>query len=224
MKKIVFLLLMCVAVNALFAQSSKTLKEKLVEIQTTYGTMVVKLYDSTPKHRDNFIKLVQQGFYDSLLFHRVIAGFMIQGGDPQSKNAPEGTMLGMGEAEGPMIPAEFNTELIHKKGVLAAARNNNPEKASSNCQFYIVQGRVLNDIELNGLECNIRSNDPAFTFTDKQRNIYKTLGGTPTLDNNYTVFGEVVKGIEVIDKISEIATDENDRPQENVVMSMKALN
>jgi cyclophilin family peptidyl-prolyl cis-trans isomerase len=199
---------------------------RLVEITTTFGIIVVKLYDSTPLHRDNFIKLVKEKFYDSLLFHRVIDGFMIQGGDPTSKNAPLDTVqLGNGEVPGvDRIPAEFKTFLYHKRGALAMARDDNPGKASSNCQFYIVQGKQFNDTLLNEIECKVRSSNPAFTFTDAQRKTYKTIGGAPFLDQNYTVFGEVVKGIEVVDKIAKVARDGNDRPLQNVVMKMRLLN
>ncbi len=144
-------------------------KERLVQIKTDYGTMLIRLSDSTPLHRDNFIKLVKEGFYDSLLFHRVIEGFMIQGGDPNSKNADSAAVLGMGEAPGDRIPAEFKPNLIHKKGALAAARDDNPEKASSNCQFYLVQGKQYDDIELNEIECvNTRKDNPAFYYTDAE--------------------------------------------------------
>lgn len=200
-------------------------KERLVEITTDFGTMIVKLYDSTPLHRDNFIAKVKDKFYDSLLFHRVINGFMIQGGDPESKNADSAAMLGGGEAPGGMIPAEFKPYLIHKKGALAMARTNNPEKASSNCQFYIVQGKAVNDTMLNQIECSIRQGgNIGFYYTDEQRKIYKTIGGTPFLDQNYTVFGEVIKGLDVIDKIAAVQTDPNDRPLKNVRMKMRMLN
>jgi peptidyl-prolyl cis-trans isomerase B (cyclophilin B) len=198
---------------------------RLVELKTDYGTMIIKLYDSTPSHRDNFIKLVKQGFYDSLLFHRIIKDFMIQGGDPQSKDADSTTMLGNGEAPGDMIPAEFRSDFIHKKGALAMARTDNPAKASSNCQFYIVQGKVTGDTLLNQVECSIRQNsDMGFYYTDAQRNTYKTIGGTPFLDQNYTVFGEVIKGLDVIDKIAAVQTDPNDRPVKNIRMKMRMLN
>ncbi|MFN4006352.1 MAG: peptidylprolyl isomerase [Chitinophagaceae bacterium] len=208
----------------LVAPAAKS-KEKLVEIMTSMGTIVVKLYDSTPQHRDNFVRLVQEGFYDSLLFHRVIDGFMIQGGDPTSRNADSTTMLGAGSAPGvERIPAEFKNNLIHKKGALAAARDNNPQMASSNCQFYIVQGKPYSDVEINMMECRARQNNPAFTYTDAQRKVYKTLGGTPFLDQNYTVFGEVVKGLEVIDLIAKVPRNGNDRPLKNVYMKMRLLN
>jgi len=237
MKQFMFFLAMLFMVNAAFSQNTATkpktsttqkavvpAKGRMVQISTDYGNIVIRLYDSTPLHRDNFIKLVKEGFYDSLLFHRVIEGFMIQGGDPGSKNAEAGMQLGGGEAPGDRIPAEFHSNLIHKKGALAAARDDNPEKASSNCQFYIVQGQKYNDTALNVMECNIRQNDPGFRFTDAQRKTYKTIGGTPFLDQNYTVFGEVIKGLEIIDKIAAVQKDANDRPLADVRMKIKMLN
>jgi peptidyl-prolyl cis-trans isomerase B (cyclophilin B) len=196
----------------------------MAEIATNYGNIVVKLYDSTPLHRDNFIRLVKAGFYDSLLFHRVIDSFMIQGGDPESKNAPDSVQLGAGEAPGGRIPAEFNKNYFHKKGALAAARDDNPEKASSNCQFYIVEGKPYNDTVLNMMECQMRNENPAFSFTDGQRKVYNTVGGAPFLDQNYTVFGEVVKGLDVVDKIAALPRDANDRPLQNVRMRIRMLN
>ena len=206
------------------AQAKPAAKNRLVEITTDYGTMVVKLYDSTPLHRDNFIKKVKEKFYDSLLFHRVIPGFMIQGGDPQSKNADSTAMLGNGEAPGDMIPAEFRSNYFHKKGALAMARTENPEKASSNCQFYIVQGQVYDTAQLNDMECQIRQNNPNFYFNDAKRKVYNTIGGAPFLDQNYTVFGEVIKGFDVIDKIAAVQKDANDRPLKNVRMKLRMLN
>jgi cyclophilin family peptidyl-prolyl cis-trans isomerase len=234
MRKIALLALSLVFVFNIQAQTKTATKPKpkttvpsgrLVEVKTDYGTMIIKLYDSTPLHRDNFIKLVKQKFYDSLLFHRVIKDFMIQGGDPQSKDADSTAMLGNGEAPGNMIPAEFRSNLIHKKGALAMARTENPEKASSNCQFYIVQGKAVEDAMLNQIECGVRQGgNMDFYYTDAQRNIYKTIGGTPFLDQNYTVFGEVIKGLDVIDKIAAAQTDPNDRPLKNVRMKMRMLN
>ena len=237
MKRFAFLFVITSLVITGFAQTKTANKKpaamvakkpvttaRMVDITTTFGDIVVKLYDSTPLHRDNFIRLVKEGFYDSLLFHRVIAGFMIQGGDPQSKNAPDTVQLGAGEAPGNRIPAEFNPNYFHKKGALAAARDDNPEKASSNCQFYIVEGKPMSDTDLNMMECQIRNEKPAFRYTDAQRKMYNTLGGTPFLDQNYTVFGEVVKGMDVIDKIAEAQRDANDRPLQNVMMKMKMLN
>src|SRR6476646_9454023 len=150
-------------------------RTRMAEITTNYGTIVIKLYDSTPLHRDNFVKLVKEGFYDSLLFHRVIDSFMIQGGDPESKNAPGSAQLGAGEGPGDRIPAEFNKNYFHKKGALAAARDDNPQKASSNCQFYIVQGKPYSDTALNMMECQVRNEDPGFSFTTQQRKIYSTV-------------------------------------------------
>jgi len=218
----------CIGLNG-FSQPGKTNtkivhKPVLVQISTNLGDIVIQLSDSTPLHRDNFVKLVQAHFFDSLLFHRVIQGFMIQGGDPESKYADSTAMLGAGEAPGDRIPAEFNTTLIHKKGALAAARDDNPMKASSNCQFYIVQGKKITDEQLNNIECNIRMENPSFYYTDAQRKIYKTLGGTPMLDQNYTVFGYVIKGLDVVDKIAAQPTNQNDRPLKNVRMKIKLLN
>lgn len=198
-------------------------KDTLVELSTSYGVMLIKLYDSTPIHRSNFIRLVKEGFYDSLLFHRVIESFMIQGGDPESKNAAPGAMLGNGAAPGNRIPAEMNAMYYHKKGALAAARDNNPEKASSNCQFYIVMGKTFTDIDLNRFECVARASNPAFTYTAEQRQVYKTTGGTPHLDQNYTVFGEVVQGLDVIDKIAKAEKDKNNRPVQDIRMKMRLI-
>lgn len=199
-------------------------KEKLVEITTEYGVMIARLYDSTPKHRDNFIKLVQQNFYDSLLFHRVIKNFMIQGGDPTSKNADDAAMLGAGSAPGERVPAEFKPYAFHKKGALAAARDGNPEKASSNCQFYIVQGNKIDTNQLKQGEQNIKASNPSFNYSNQQKEIYQRIGGTPMLDQNYTVFGEVISGLNVIDKIAAVQTKPGDRPVKNVVMKMRLLN
>ena len=189
-----------------------------VKITTDSGVIVVKLSDSTPLHRDNFVKLVKEGFYDSLLFHRVIAGFMIQGGDPQSKNAAPGARLGSGGGDMARIPAEFNAALIHKKGALAAARDGNPERASSACQFYIVDGKVLSDAELDMMESRLGKK-----YTPAQRAIYKTVGGTAMLDMNYTVFGEVVSGMNVIGKIANVQKDMADRPVGDVKMKMEII-
>jgi cyclophilin family peptidyl-prolyl cis-trans isomerase len=189
-----------------------------IKITTDSGVIIVKLYDSTPLHRDNFAKLVGEKFYDSLIFHRVISNFMIQGGDPQSKAAQPGQMLGNGGGDMARIPAEFKQSLIHKKGALAAARDNNPEKASSACQFYIVQGKKYTDDELNNIENSI-----GYKYSPTQRLAYKTVGGTPFLDQNYTVFGEVIKGIAVIDKIASVAKGMADRPEGDVRMKMEII-
>jgi cyclophilin family peptidyl-prolyl cis-trans isomerase len=188
-----------------------------VKITTDLGEIVVRLSDKTPKHRDNFLKLVGEHFYDSLLFHRVIEGFMIQGGDPESKNAVPDIMLGKGDV-GYTIPAEFDSTLYHKKGALAAARTNNPEKASSGCQFYIVQGKKYADDELNMIELQ-----RGVYFSPAKRMTYKMVGGTPNLDMNYTVFGEVESGIEVVDQIAQAQKNGFDRPLKDIHMKMEIL-
>lgn len=189
-----------------------------VKILTDSGIIIVKLYDSTPLHRDNFIKLVTEHFFDSLMFHRVIPQFMIQGGDPLSKNAPSGTMLGSGGSDMTRIPAEFRKSLVHKRGALAAARDGNPTKASSACQFYLVQGKPITDAELNMLESR-----KGIKYTNEQRSIYKTVGGTPMLDQDYTVFGEVESGLEVIDKIAGMPRDQANRPNTDVRMQIEII-
>lgn len=193
-------------------------KEIMIKIETTKGTMTVKLYNETPLHRDNFVKLAKEGYYNGLLFHRVIKDFMIQGGDPDSKDAAPQKMLGMG-GPGYTVPAEFNKNLIHKKGALAAARDNNPQKASSGSQFYIVQGKAYNDSQLDMMAAQM-----GLSYTPQQKNIYRTIGGTPFLDMNYTVFGEVVEGLSVIDKIAGVPTGRGDRPNEDVkIISMTVV-
>ena len=241
-----------------------------VEMITDQGTMIIELYNETPLHRDNFIKLANDKAYDSLLFHRVIEKFMIQGGDPDSKTAQPGDTLGNGGLDY-KVAAEFNPDLFHKKGVLAAARDGNLERASSSMQFYIVQGKVFNDSLLDRAEVRINNwlaehyfkNDPAnkplmdslqkaiddesmvqyrlysdsisslaerykkfdvYAIPQTHRDIYKTTGGTPHLDQNYTVFGEVVEGIEVLDSIAAVPTGAFDRPVTDVrVVSVRIL-
>lgn len=210
-------LLLLTLIMAVSVSAQDLSKAAVVRISTNYGTMTVALYNETPLHRDNFLNLVKKGFYDGTLFHRVIRDFMIQAGDPQSKDSTFVGHLGSGDL-GYTIPAEINfPTLFHKKGALAAARqgdNVNPERQSSSCQFYIVQGRTMEDSELNMLEQRLQLmySDPTFHFTDAQRLHYKSFGGTPHLDGGYTVFGEVIKGFEVIDKIAAAEVDENDRP------------
>ena len=188
-----------------------------IKITTDSGVIVVRLYDNTPLHRDNFTKLVNNHFYDSLLFHRVIANFMIQGGDPESKNAVPDQMLGKGDI-GYTIPAEFDSTLFHKKGALAAARNNNPEKASSSCQFYLVQGKKFTEEELSAIE-----KQSGLYFSPSKRKAYTLLGGTPMLDMNYTVFGEVESGLAVIDRITKAQKNGFNRPIVDIRMKMDVL-
>lgn len=193
-------------------------KNQYVKVKTDMGECIIKLYNETPLHRDNFIKLTKQGFYNGTLFHRVIKEFMIQGGDPDSKTAKPDVLLGNGDV-GYTIPAEFKDSLFHKKGALAAARDNNPEKASSGCQFYIVQGKTFTDAQLD----NIERSKPNFKFQPWQRQVYKTIGGTPFLDQKYTVYGEVVKGLDMIDKIAVVGVDSNNRPKNDVRMTLTLL-
>ena len=255
---------------------SQTFSPEIIQISTNYGNIKLRLFNETPKHRDNFIKLVKEHFYDSLLFHRVINGFMIQGGDPDSKHASADKLLGDGNLSY-TIPAEIVPELCHKKGMLCAARNGddvNPTKASSACQFYIVQGKVRDDKELRNYEKRInktliekiksdilakpenqllnekissfktsKNNDSLlvytkqldekinaeyektahYTFKPEHQKLYKTVGGTPHLDSNYTIFGEVIEGLEVIDKIAESATNKDDRPLTDIRMTITII-
>jgi peptidyl-prolyl cis-trans isomerase B (cyclophilin B) len=185
----------------------------LIALETSAGTMIVHLFDATPLHRDNFLKLIEEQYYNNLLFHRVIKGFMIQSGDPNSKNAPKGKELGTG---GPSynIKNEISDTLFHVKGALAAARTPdevNPKKGSSGSQFYIVHGKSVTEsqLEKNELEKNFR-------YTDEARKKYIQNGGFPDLDMNYTVFGQVISGMEVIDKIASTETDKRDRPLSDI--------
>jgi len=255
---------------------SQTYSKETILISTEFGNMKIKLFNETPKHRDNFLKLVREHFYDSLLFHRVIQDFMIQGGDPDSKHAEPAKLLGDGDLKY-IIPAEFVTTLCHKKGMLCAARNGddvNPEKASSACQFYIVQGKVRTDEDLIAYEKRInkslitklkedilnkpenkslkekidafkkeQNNDslmvyfkivnklvdeeytktPHYSFPTEHRNIYKTIGGTPHLDSQYTIFGEVIEGLGVIDKIAAVGKNKDDRPLIDIRMKISII-
>jgi cyclophilin family peptidyl-prolyl cis-trans isomerase len=240
----------------------------IVRVETIYGNIDIQLYNETPLHRDNFVKLIREGFYDKLLFHRVIENFMIQGGDPGSRNAGPDARLGSG-GPGYTITAEINEGLFHKKGAIAAARqgdNVNPEKESSGSQFYIVKGRVytreqlaqmetqINDQQMHAMMTGIfrklerealdNNNQPDyreisekasamvddhfresgyFAFSDGQYEAYTTLGGTPHLDGAYTVFGETIKGFDVIDKIAAAETGIADRPVSDIVMSIKIV-
>lgn len=274
--KIGIAILLSAAIVA-FAMPTKTKKgSKMDQIhvtfETNFGAITVALYNETPLHRNNFVKLAEEHYFDSLLFHRVIDNFMIQAGDPDSKGAPAGKTLGMG-GPGYTIPAEFNTKFIHKKGALAAARRGgpqNPKKESSGSQFYIVVGQQVpieqldamvaqkadqakaeyiqtklyepeNKAYLNELielqkagdrqnfmakwqEFNDRYKDslttvPTFSYTEEQKNTYSTIGGTPHLDMDYTVFGEVIQGLDVVDIIAKVATDRNNRPLEDVIIT-----
>lgn len=227
MKRVYLLLLVSIVFSInVKAQTNKgktmeNSKETRVLIKTTKGDITVKLYDGTPYHRDNFIKLVNEKYYEGVLFHRVIDGFMIQGGDPESKTAKQGQMLGNG---GPSytLAAELTPKYYHKKGALAAARTGdqgNPTRRSSGSQFYIVTGKVYTNEELNKIESSYGTK-----FTDEQRKNYTTIGGTPFLDGQYTVFGEVEKGIDIAVTISKVSKDKNDRPIEDVkIISMQII-
>ena len=234
-----------------------------IEIQTPKGNIVVRLYDETPHHRDNMIKLAKEGYFNGTLFHRVIQDFMVQGGDPDSRNAPKGKMLGSG-GPGYTIPAEIKTGLFHKRGALCAARLGdevNPAKDSSGSQFYIVWGKVYKSGQLKQVEKQMMQNQMATAFNDlvgyhkkeimdmrrnrdreglqnlqerlmedakanmhgfseEQTEIYTTIGGTPFLDGEYTVFGEVEEGIDIVEKIISAETDRNDRPLEDLTMNV----
>lgn len=214
------LLLLFVAVGflTLVQLSCKSGGQKIL-IETDMGNITVELYDSTPLHRDNMIKLAKEGFYDDLLFHRVIKGFMVQGGDPNSRGAAAGMPLGSG-GPGYLIDNEIGAP--HFKGTLAAARTggaSNPTKQSSGSQFYLVQGSVQSDASLDQFEKR-----GGFTYNAAQREKYKTIGGAPALDNDYTVFGEVVSGMEIIDKIAMTPTAPGDRPITDIKMKISLAN
>jgi cyclophilin family peptidyl-prolyl cis-trans isomerase len=190
-----------------------------VRVKTNQGECIIMLYNQTPKHHDNFLKLAKEGFYNGTLFHRVIKDFMIQGGDPDSKTAKAAQALGGGDL-GYKVEAEFREDLFHKKGVLAAARDNNPEKASSASQFYIVHGKMWTDETLDQLQ---QKRLEGRQIPAAHRQAYKTIGGVPHLDQNYTVYGEVVKGLELIDTIAAVKTATGDRPVEDVKMEVSVL-
>jgi cyclophilin family peptidyl-prolyl cis-trans isomerase len=223
MKKYVKILLVFGMILAIFTNCETEAQEKspeqLIKIETSMGDIILKLYNETPLHRDNMIKLIKENFYDEQLFHRVIKDFMVQGGDPHSVGAAKGERLGNG-GPGYTIPAEFNPELIHKKGALAAARQGdsaNPQKASSGSQFYLVVGRVLTQQEVNSFA---QSGAP---FTEESIEAYTTMGGTPHLDGSYTVFGEIVVGLEILNSIAVTQTDTYDRPIEDVIYSISLV-
>lgn len=224
-KNLYFLILFILTMGVANAQNTDKHNQKMdkatyVKIETSMGDMVVKLYDETPQHRDNFIKLVKNGTYDGLLFHRVIQGFMVQGGDPDSKDARPGQPLGGGTL-GYTIPAEFVPDLIHKKGALSAARQGdevNPRKESSASQFYIVQGEIWDANKLRMVQQRYGKQ-----FSAEAAEVYATVGGTPFLDGDYTVFGEVVEGLEVIDKIAAVECDRMNRPVKDITMKMTII-
>jgi cyclophilin family peptidyl-prolyl cis-trans isomerase len=211
MKKFVFSFVFLFAFcGVVFAQST-TQNEPVYLIKTSLGNMKIKLYNETPQHRDNFLKLVKEGFYNGSIFHRVINQFMIQGGGAKS-----GT-----EDAGYTVPAEFKTNLFHKKGALAAARmpdQINPKKESSGSQFYIVQGRIYGDQEMDAIEQRTGKK-----ITPEARKAYKTVGGTPFLDGDYTVFGEVIEGLDIIDKIAAVKTAAGDKPVEDITMTIEEV-
>lgn len=273
MRKLIFFVAMALLAAIISCGNTENEGGPKVLIKTDYGDITVKLYNKTEEHKKNFIKLVEEDFYNGLLFHRVIENFMIQGGDPDSKNAKPGEKLGGGSLDY-NIPAEFVPEYFHKRGALAAARRggpSNPDKRSSASQFYIVQGKVVTPGQIDTLEMmknsrlmkemvakqleshrteledfrknndregfNVRvaeireevdslmeANGTKFEFTGEQREIYTTIGGYPSLDGDYTVFGEVIEGMEVVDKIAALETDKNNRPFTDVKIEVKVLN
>jgi len=223
MKKYVKILLVFGMMLGVFTncetEAQEKLPERLIKMETSMGDIIIKLYNETPLHRDNMIKLIQENFYDEQLFHRVIQDFMVQGGDPNSVDAAQGERLGNG-GPGYTTPAEFNPELIHKKGALAAARQGdsvNPQKASSGSQFFLVVGRVLSTQEINSFA------QRGTPFTEESVEAYTTMGGTPHLDGSYTVFGEIVVGLEILDSIAVTRTDAYDRPIEDVIYSISLV-
>ncbi len=217
MNKFLILITTCLLCFSAYSQDKRT----TVQITTTQGEMVMELYNETPMHRDNFIKLIKKSYYNGTLFHRVIPNFMIQGGDPDSKKAQPKQLLGNG---GPdySIPAEFRKKLFHKKGALAAAREPdtiNPEKASSGSQFYIVEGLVFKTEKL----AEIAKRSGRESMNKDQILAYTDIGGYPYLDGNYTVFGEVTRGLDVITKIANVKRDKNNRPIDDIKMKITII-
>ncbi len=215
MKRILLIFIITIiSINYITAQNIDKHPGKIIKIETTLGDIRLLLYDETPLHQQNMIKLIEEDYYNGQIFHRVIENFMIQGGDPHSKDAQRGQRLGTG-SPGYKVPPEFSTHLFHKKGALAAAREGdriNPEKLSSGSQFYIVKGRVFTIEELDAMIKAGRCKP----LSTQQIKIYTTIGGTPHLDGNYTVFGEVIEGIEIVDLITFEPTDSYDRPLQNI--------
>jgi peptidyl-prolyl cis-trans isomerase B (cyclophilin B) len=224
LKTIVLLLFSaCVGLQASCqTKKYKKMKQKVVQIETSEGNIVVKLYDETPLHRDNFLRLIGENAYNGVIFHRVIKDFMIQTGDINSKNPVDGKQYGA-STDKTTLPAEFNAALYHKKGALAAARRGdqvNPERRSSDMQFYIVQGKKVTEAELNQLEQHIaQQTQQPFKYSKEQRKVYAEQGGTPFLDMQYTVFGEVLEGMDIVDKIAGTPTNPGDRPQKNIFVN-----
>lgn len=221
MNRIVAAMFLCFSLLSVYTLWGQE-KETLVLIDTDMGKIKVKLYNETPQHRDNFVKLINEGRYDGLIFHRIIKQFMVQGGDVTSKDAPIDKPLGDGDL-GYTVPAEIvYPKYFHKRGALCAARtgdDTNPERASSATQFYIVTGKFFTDMELDKKEA-----EEGIKYTPEQREAYKIQGGAPHLDNKYTVFGEVVKGQDVVDKMHLVATNDKDRPLKNIkIKSMKVV-
>ena len=233
MKRILYTLLLSVLFVGCGQQANPT-KPRRVEMRTTMGDIVLELSDSTPIHRDNFMQLVEEHYFDSLLFHRVIENFMIQGGDPRTRDISGRDFFADGEETGNPhywedIPAEIDfPALYHKRGALAAAREGddvNPERRSSRTQFYIVWGRTFSDEQLDAQQQRItRATQGKVMLPDSIREVYKTIGGTPHLDGQYTVFGHVVSGLDVVDKIQRSATDSLDRPVDDVrILSVREI-
>lgn len=217
MKRVLFLIALAMGASTrLCAQTSTT--EVLLE--TTMGNIRIALYDETPQHRDNFLKLTKMGSYDSLLFHRVIKDFMVQSGDIFSKNAKPGQLLGMGDYDYAQEPEFRLPKIFHRRGVVAAAREGdekNPERRSGASQFYIVWGKIYDDRRLDYTQTKLDSiTNGAVQLTPEMREVYKTIGGTPHLDGQYTVFGEVTEGLDLIEKMQLVETDKNDRPLEDI--------
>ncbi len=213
MKKTILTLLAVV-----FVAAAANAQKNKVKITTEYGDIIVMLYDNTPKNTENMLKNAKEHVYDSTLFHRVIPKFMVQAGDPDSKHAVAGQQLGNGGLKY-TIPAEINDTNFHKKGALGVARDNNPDKSGSASQFYLVVGKVCTDEELDNVEKRT-----GHKFSAAQREAYKTVGGTPHLDGNYTVFGEIVEGQDIADKISLEPRDRSDRPNKDIsIISLTVL-
>ncbi len=212
-----------VLVLAAVSCGQKTEKETVMVVETTMGTVEFKLYNETPLHRDNFIRLAEEHYFDSLLFHRVIDNFVIQGGDPNSKYAAPGQELGDGEPDW-RVPAEFRLDkgIFHQKGVVNAARegdDTNPDRESCASQFCFMMGSPMTDEQLDRAQARLdRQTGGTVKLTPEMREVYKRVGGSPHLDGQYTVFGEVVSGMEVLEAIQKVATDANDRPLEDVRM------